>query len=450
MNEQPEQQQQKPLKLNATFMEPQLVEQVSISLSSSKAFSNRLNSILDEYGFAIVENVIQETELADFERAFALDLLSMFAVDKTNPEHFAETFGFGLPPPFHQYGHHASTKYFANKLQQDPAVVQKVLNSFPLDNIPIGSMFFSDWGIAQGRLAWKTRLHRNVQKVFTSIYDDCSPSDLCTGTDVIFFENRDPPKQQLETRLWPHTDQNRFVLPGGDHRIFQSLVYIWGSADPATRDNASTTVVWPKSHKQQYDELMNSRDWSNSRSHYCRWPEEKWDEFSQNARRVPVPSGAMLVFASNLIHQGWNPVPVSSSTSERQPGCGRRLSIPISMEPKALRSHEALSEKISALVSGNPTTHWASLGLMTMRIRKDGFEFENTTKKYVVRAQIHHHFRVDDKETSEFWKDERNRHVGVVEKGANWFRSTLLPHRFGGMRYGMPFDSIPPCVLDML
>ena len=60
------------------------------------------------------------------------------------------------------------------------------------------------------------------------------------------------------------------------------------------------------------------------------------------------------------------------------------------------------------------------------------------------------HFKDDDKEASEFWKSEKNRQVGLVEKGKAWVQSTLLPIKLGGMSICVPFHEYPQCVLDML
>jgi hypothetical protein len=63
---------------------------------------------------------------------------------------------------------------------------------------------------------------------------------------------------------------------------------------------------------------------------------------------VPVPAGALLLWNSRTIHQGWAP--------------GPRLAQPVCWEPKARRSRDALIRKAVCCIHGYPTTHWAALG----------------------------------------------------------------------------------------
>lgn len=65
---------------------------------------------------------------------------------------------------------------------------------------------------------------------------------------------------------------------------------------------------------------------------------------------MPVPPGALFIFNSKTIHQGFN-------GDE-----GFRLAYPISWEPSYYRSENALKSKLLAILKGVATTHWASLG----------------------------------------------------------------------------------------
>ena len=162
--------------------------------------------------------------------------------------------------------------------------------------------------------------------------------------DNIFFDNRVVRGIEHDTQrmspLWPHADQNKFI-EGGDFPIWQGVLYLW----PATPET-SATVVWPGSHKAVYEALMASRDWKRS-GHYCMLPKQQLADFAQHARRVPVPPGAMLLWSSRCIHQGW---PV-----------GPRLAVPLCFEPKFRRPAKAVSTKVELVRKGTPSTHWASI-----------------------------------------------------------------------------------------
>merc|ERR1712176_1073346 len=74
--------------------------------------------------------------------------------------------------------------------------------------------------------------------------------------------------------------------------------------------------------------------------------QEQWDA---NARRVPVPAGALLLWSSRTLHQGWVG--------------GPRLAQPVCWEPIVRRSEFALERKLRLAALGLPSTHWASLGI---------------------------------------------------------------------------------------
>ena len=68
-------------------------------------------------------------------------------------------------------------------------------------------------------------------------------------------------------------------------------------------------------------------------------------DWTLQAKRVPVPAGALLIWDSRLVHQGWRG--------------GPRLAQPICWEPRARRSEEALERKARLTALGLPSTHWA-------------------------------------------------------------------------------------------
>merc|ERR1712241_77891 len=101
-------------------------------------------------------------------------------------------------------------------------------------------------------------------------------------------------------------------VPISQWEVFQGLLYVWGSEE----QHASTTVLWCGSHRDVYSELMADTTMQNRGQrgvHFSRLQDMTSGESQQRlskgwlhaARRVPVPSGSLLLWDSRLVHQGW-------------------------------------------------------------------------------------------------------------------------------------------------
>ena len=273
-----------------------------------------LRSALEQFGFAVVTDVVPEDVLRHWESLWAADLMSI--VDKT-----------------------ASDPAAVATLSQDP------IARWPLDQLSLGHKFATEYGLPQGRLAWAVRRSAEVKHVFANLFDT---SDLCVSTDNVFFNNRalpgDSTDHERRNELWPHADQNVHDLPAGVWEVYQGVMYLW----PANVDS-SATVVMPGSHMQTFSDLMADVDRWRSKGHFCKLPKSQLGAFAAAAGRVPVPRGGLLLWNSRTIHQGWSN--------------GPRLAVPVCFEPKSRRDESALARKRDCVLTGMPTTHWASLGL---------------------------------------------------------------------------------------
>ena len=130
---------------------------------------------------------------------------------------------------------------------------------------------------------------------------------------------------------------------------------MWGS----DRDATSTTVVWPRSHAAAWPAAMDdaaARALGAIGVHYLELRElgdaARRDAllatFRDRARRARVPAGALLVWNSRTVHQGW--------------AGGPRLAQTVCFEPIARRGADARARKLRLCALGLPSTHWASLG----------------------------------------------------------------------------------------
>jgi hypothetical protein len=295
----------------------EIAAQATIHLSEDNdRMSAELRRLLDEFGFVIVRDVFSVSDVVYGEKLFADDLRSI--VD--------------LPP---------------EKLENSVAgfIVADPISRWPLGEAPLGRIepsFASDFGLPQGKFAWFVRQHPNVRRVFVQIFQS---DDLCVGLDNPFFSNCKieavADVSRLSCQYSPHCDQSSHIQPSGSWPSFQGLLYLWGSDE-----RSSTTVVWPGSHKSVFPDMMASRKFPH---HFCELPMKWMADFAKCAGRVSVPAGAMLVWNSRLIHQGWT--------------IGKRLAMPVCFEPVERRSKEVLAAKLQLIQEGMGSTHWASLGI---------------------------------------------------------------------------------------
>jgi hypothetical protein len=217
-----------------------------------------------------------------------------------------------------------------------------------------------DHGLPQGRLAWAGRLHPCFRHVYEVIH---GTDALVSSCDNGFFSPA-AYREQTSNRNWPHVDHNAHDMrfsdesgtPLGQWDVFQGLLYVWGSE----QTHASTTVLWCGSHREVYDEIVEDEVMKNrgrAGNHFVPLglltPGEASAKLSigwrRSARRIPVPAGALLVWSSRTVHQGWSG--------------GPRLAQPVCWEPLDRRSEKARERKLRLAALGLPSTHWASLGL---------------------------------------------------------------------------------------
>ena len=153
---------------------------------------------------------------------------------------------------------------------------------------------------------------------------------------------------------WLHCDQNHAT--GLTWPIVQGVLYVW----PSDRPRASTTVVWPGSHKAEvYGRVM-----ADPRA--AQLGENSWGQLIKTntlhesdgkalhtaaiagSRRIPAPPGSLLLWDSRTIHQGWTG--------------GPRLAQPVCWEPRERRDQQALRRKIWMCATGCGSSHSSTEG----------------------------------------------------------------------------------------
>eukprot|EP01060_Flectonema_neradi_P025498 TRINITY_DN342_c0_g1_i2.p1 TRINITY_DN342_c0_g1~~TRINITY_DN342_c0_g1_i2.p1 ORF type:complete len:464 (+),score=90.17 TRINITY_DN342_c0_g1_i2:64-1392(+) len=290
---------------------------LTISWKELSKNPDKARAIFDEFGVMIVTGVCNKEETEIQEELWKSDLLAL-AGDSQISRH-----PNGVQNAYRRLG-------------------QKGPRSWPKSTF-LGKKFASFGGLSHGAYAWACRTNLKVRKVFSELYQD---DDLLVGVDNVFFSSeKSAPLKANE--YWLHADQST-KTDAGDILCIQSVLYTWSSETP----DASTTVVCPGSHKGIFDKMMKFSSASDHWVPHSTLAREVREDFykygRKEARRVPVPAGALLLWSSKVSHQGWK--------------CGPRLAMPICWEPAKRRSEEARRRKLYMAACGIPSTHWASMG----------------------------------------------------------------------------------------
>lgn len=307
---------------------------------------SEIKSKYDEWGFVVVKNIMSTTQCKEAEDLIYEDLMPCIDVANIRDE----------------------------KLRAVYQDVKSGAEHFPKDSLPglASKGFLSLCGLPQGKFAWKLRTNPIVRSVYAGLHD-CKEDELCVSLDVPFFTPDSYSRD--ECLVWSHADQNMHIKIGSPSS-HQGILYVWDS----TKHGTSNTVVIPKSHKKEYFELLaaipeHAYDEHNG-IYITSIPDIKEKErllkvWCEQSRRIPVPAGALLIFNSRTIHQGYQN--------------GLRLAQTVCWEPKIYRTQDALIKKLQACVMGIATTHWASLGI------HHGVSFiRQKDQKYAGTGKFHH------------------------------------------------------------
>eukprot|EP00754_Rhynchopus_humris_P035438 Rhum_TRINITY_DN1696_c0_g1::Rhum_TRINITY_DN1696_c0_g1_i1::g.4627::m.4627 len=308
---------------------------------AEEAGAAKLRAVMEEEGYVVVLGVCSPEECRVMEGLWQNDLLTL-AGDSRN------------------YAKGTAVRMCYDAVASERA--EGGAKAWP-DATIFHNKFNDKRGLEHGGFAWAGRTNKKAQKVFSAL-TETPVEELCGGLDTVFFNSKEPAHPVHDDRYWMHVDYNEVILPR--RGAFQGVLYTWGADD----DTASTTVVWPGSHKSTqgeggdlslYDRLVRDESLSTvSRRHHCTHMKcdptlrrELVEGSLEHARRLPIPAGSLLVWHPKLSHQGW--------------AAGRRLAAPICFEPRKHRAPDALRRKLWLCAAGLPSSHWATLGKVHTR-----------------------------------------------------------------------------------
>lgn len=270
---------------------------------------------LEEYGIAVIPNVLNEEEIKDMNNGI-WDYL----------EHASEKMEIPIyrnkPKSWRTY-----EEYFAEK-----------------------SMLLQKYGVGHAQHLWNLRQNPKIIKVFESIYQT---SDLATSFDGTSFGlPHEQTKIKPSIEKWFHTDQN---YSQNDFMAVQSWVTGYD-----VRDGDATLGFLENSHKfhksmkehfrlEQEDEFYYEDYYQLSKKQLDWYVEEsKCDEFY-----IKCPAGSMVLWDSRTIHYGASPLKNRKLSNFRNV-------VYICMQPRELLSSFVKRRRILAFNNLNTTSHWVT------------------------------------------------------------------------------------------
>jgi len=303
-------------------MSPEEVASISVSASAPP---ENMKAVLERHGVCLVTGILTAQECQSFENLWQADLCNVI--------------DFKATP--------ASEQAILKRMRKDGLAHWPHDWSDSIGKKDKGSS--SQRGMPHGSFAWNARLHQGVRTAFANIFN-VAPAELAVGLDCTFWSAADSPTAEFNSE-WLHCDQNHRT--GLTWPCFQGVLYVW----PSEGEGASTTALWPGSHREVYQRLMDDnlakrlgRHRGGQSIRLCNLADASIREELTHAavagsRRVPCPAGSLLLWDSRLIHQGW--------------AGGPRLAQPVCWEPRIRREQDygALQRKIFMCAAGVPSSH---------------------------------------------------------------------------------------------
>jgi hypothetical protein len=267
---------------------------------------------LNDYGVAIIPNILNEQEINDFNDGIW---------------NYLEYASANLPVPIYKSKPKTwktYTEYFTEK-----------------------NMLLQKFGIGHSSHLWNLRQNPKVIDVFASIYNT---NELAVSFDGCSFHL--PVKKTQYSSKWFHTDQSYST---NDFQCVQS----WITGYPIN-DTDATLGFLEKSHMYHEACSKNFNLEVEDIYYYEDYYElnSKQIEFYKNLGcteyYIKCPAGSMVLWDSRTIHYGANPQPKHNTSSNF-----RNVAY-ISTQPKKLISKQVQKQRANAFVNGKTTSHWTT------------------------------------------------------------------------------------------
>lgn len=270
-----------------------------------------LRNTLDEYGVAIIPNVLDEAECAQLQS----EMWDFF-------EHL-------LPG-----------------VSRTDSSSWKLLPSL----LPLHSMLFQHYSIGHAQFAWTARQNAKILDIFVRLLGGKSRAELLVSFDGSSFHV--PPETTGRGAYggqanWFHTDQR---LSDSSSKCIQSWV-----TPIEVRPGDATLTVLEKSHllhgefAKQFGYTEKRDDWHKLES------QEEWDFYAKTCKRVCIacPPGSLVFWDSRTIHAG-------QESLKQRPQPNFRMAIYLSYALRTDATDAAIKKKQKAFTERRTTNHWAA------------------------------------------------------------------------------------------
>ena len=227
--------------------------------------SNNLRTTLEQYGVAIIHNVIDDDECEQMKS----EMWDFF-------EHI--------------------TQYWSTPIYRDvPRTWKKIYELMPLH-----SQLFQHWSVGHCQASWTLRQKEKIVDIFAKFWNT---NELLTSFDGLSMSV--PPEVtnkgwHIDRHLWLHCDQS-FTRSGFE--CMQS----WITANDIGNDDGSLMFL-EGSHKYHEEfgkefDIKNKNDWYKLSPEEVNWYKVKGCEL----KKITCPKGSMVFWDSRTIHSGCNP-----------------------------------------------------------------------------------------------------------------------------------------------
>lgn len=294
---------------------------------------DNLKNTLEEYGVAIIPNVLNEEECKNMEDGM-WDTLECWTQSWDNPI--------------------SRTK---------PETWRSMRDLFPKH-----SMLIQQWGLGHAPFIWNLRQNPKCVNIFAKLWNS-EPENLLVSFDAASFHMpSEITKIGWHRKTWYHTDQSYLR---NDYECIQS----WVTAFDVEEGDA-TLAFLEKSHKYHKDfakhfEIKEKDNW------YKLDLEEQVDFYKNKGcieNTIQCPKGSMVFWDSRTIHCGVEPKKTRLNSKFR-------CVVYLCYLPRSMSNEKELKKKIKAFEEKRMTSHWPNkVKLFPKMPRTYGVEVKEITE----------------------------------------------------------------------
>lgn len=296
--------------MNEIFFVPHII------MEKYHATKETLQNVIEEYGVAIIPNVLSPNELEEFKNG-AVHYFKHITQDWENKlDNIFDT----------------STQESQNKLK-----------SF-YDLYPSHGMLIQHWNIGHAQFVWDLRQNPKIVELFSHFWK-CDSSDLLVSFDGVSLNP--PPeitRKGWRRKHWLHTDQS---YTRNEFECIQS----WITAFDVNPEDA-TLEFMEKSHKYHQDFAQDFK--KEDKSDWYKLTDEETNYYLEKGcsiERISCPAGSMVFWDSRTIHCGSNALKTRKEYNYR-------LVVYLCYMPRSQATQKELKKKQKAFQELRMTSHW--------------------------------------------------------------------------------------------